>query len=345
MRPAVRVSHPATSTQTTNKHGGSPRAAARPPRRHCSWSPWPYCSAWSRPGLPTANDADVPRRPITVPGPGHPQWVAVPDTDHPSAAEPEHQSNHDPAEPEVTNPAKPPIDQPSLAAEPDQPSLDAAPARPDDPEGLFRHALDLQEQGQATAAAAAYQRADELGHGGAAANLGVLHEQHGDHASRPALLPKSRPTRRPQRRVQPRHRPRRTRPTDRRSRRLPTSRPTRPPQSRRQPRRPPRNPRQPHSRRGLLPQSRPTRRPQRNLQPRRPTPRNRRPNRRPTHLPTRQPTRRPPSLTNGPRSGTPPRGTTRSRSPHRNQRSRPHQPLTHNRHHTRAGTARRRPPA
>ena len=109
-----------------------------------------------------------------------PSWVAVPDTDHPSAAEPEHQSNHDPAEPQVINPAKPPIDQPNLASEPDQPSLDAAPEQPDNPEGWFRHALDLQQQGQATAATAAYQRADELGHGGAAANLGVLHQQHGD---------------------------------------------------------------------------------------------------------------------------------------------------------------------
>jgi tetratricopeptide (TPR) repeat protein len=111
------------------------------------------------------------------------QWVAVPETHHESAAELDDQSNRGSPEPQVIKPTKPPIDQPSPTAKPHQPALAAAPGRPDDPEGWFNHALDLQEQGQATVAIAAYQRADELGHGGAAANLGVLHEQHGDHAA------------------------------------------------------------------------------------------------------------------------------------------------------------------
>ena len=234
----------------------------------------------------------------------------------PSPRQPDDQTNH--AEPEV-----PKHDQ--TIHRPTQPGLRAdrpagAARAPTIPRSWFRHALDLQEQGHATAAAAAYHRADELGHGGAAANLGVLHEQRRRPRHRPALLPKSRPARRPQRGVQPRRRARGTGPTNRRGRRLSASRPTRPPQSRRQPRRPPRNPRRPHSRRAVLPQSRPTRRPQRDLQPRRRTPRNRRPNRRPTRLPTRKPTRRPPSLRNGQGSGQQLEDSSIPR-PHRNERA------------------------
>jgi peptidoglycan hydrolase-like protein with peptidoglycan-binding domain len=94
-----------------------------------------------------------------------PSWVAVPEASHPAT--------HPTDQPEV-----PDHNSPSTTPA----GLTAAPRR-DDPEGWFRHALDLQEQGQATAATAAYHRADELGHGGAAANLGVLHEQQGDHTA------------------------------------------------------------------------------------------------------------------------------------------------------------------
>ena len=50
-------------------------------------------------------------------------------------------------------------------------------------DGAFTHALLLEERGEEIEAIAAYQRADRLGHGAAAANLGVLLEQHGDLAA------------------------------------------------------------------------------------------------------------------------------------------------------------------
>jgi TPR repeat protein len=40
----------------------------------------------------------------------------------------------------------------------------------------------LEEQGDLAAAAATYRRADQLGHGAAACNLGVLLVEQGDHA-------------------------------------------------------------------------------------------------------------------------------------------------------------------
>jgi peptidoglycan hydrolase-like protein with peptidoglycan-binding domain len=57
------------------------------------------------------------------------------------------------------------------------------PGGPDDADGAFTHALLLEEHGDEMGAMAAYQRADGLGHGAAAANLGVLLEQHGDRTT------------------------------------------------------------------------------------------------------------------------------------------------------------------
>ena len=53
----------------------------------------------------------------------------------------------------------------------------------DDADRAFRHALLLEEHGDQIGAMAAYQRADQLGHGAAACNLGVLLEGHGDLAA------------------------------------------------------------------------------------------------------------------------------------------------------------------
>ena len=50
----------------------------------------------------------------------------------------------------------------------------------DDADRAFRHALLLEEQGDQTGAMAAFRRADQLGHGAAASNLGVLLERQGD---------------------------------------------------------------------------------------------------------------------------------------------------------------------
>jgi peptidoglycan hydrolase-like protein with peptidoglycan-binding domain len=57
------------------------------------------------------------------------------------------------------------------------------PGGPDDADGAFTHALLLEEHGDEMGAMAAYQRADGLGHGAAATNLGVLLEQHGDRTA------------------------------------------------------------------------------------------------------------------------------------------------------------------
>jgi peptidoglycan hydrolase-like protein with peptidoglycan-binding domain len=57
------------------------------------------------------------------------------------------------------------------------------PGGPDDADGAFTHALLLEEHGDEMGAMAAYQRADGLGHGAAAANLGVLLERHGDRTA------------------------------------------------------------------------------------------------------------------------------------------------------------------
>jgi peptidoglycan hydrolase-like protein with peptidoglycan-binding domain len=54
------------------------------------------------------------------------------------------------------------------------------PGAPDEADRFFRHALALEEQEELAGAVAAYQRADQLGHGAAAANLGVLLGEHGD---------------------------------------------------------------------------------------------------------------------------------------------------------------------
>jgi peptidoglycan hydrolase-like protein with peptidoglycan-binding domain/Flp pilus assembly protein TadD len=67
--------------------------------------------------------------------------------------------------------------EPLRAGKPDQEG------QPDDADRLFRHALALEEEGELSGAVAAYQRADQLGHGTAASNLGVLLEQHGDAAA------------------------------------------------------------------------------------------------------------------------------------------------------------------
>jgi peptidoglycan hydrolase-like protein with peptidoglycan-binding domain len=50
----------------------------------------------------------------------------------------------------------------------------------DDADRAFRHALLLKEHGDQVGAMAAYRRADQLGHGAAAADLGVLLERQGD---------------------------------------------------------------------------------------------------------------------------------------------------------------------
>ena len=57
------------------------------------------------------------------------------------------------------------------------------PREPDDAGRVFRHALLLEDHGDEMGAMAAYRRADGLGHGAAATNLGVLLEQHGDRAA------------------------------------------------------------------------------------------------------------------------------------------------------------------
>jgi peptidoglycan hydrolase-like protein with peptidoglycan-binding domain len=60
--------------------------------------------------------------------------------------------------------------------------------KPDEADRVFRHAVALEEQGELAGAVAAYQRADQLGHGTAASNLGVLLEQHGDRAAAEACF-------------------------------------------------------------------------------------------------------------------------------------------------------------
>jgi peptidoglycan hydrolase-like protein with peptidoglycan-binding domain len=57
------------------------------------------------------------------------------------------------------------------------------PGEPDDADRAFRHAILLEQRGDQIGAMAAYRRADRLGHGAAASNLGVLLEQHGDRAA------------------------------------------------------------------------------------------------------------------------------------------------------------------
>jgi peptidoglycan hydrolase-like protein with peptidoglycan-binding domain len=53
---------------------------------------------------------------------------------------------------------------------------------PDAAQRAFSDAVVLEEQGDLAAAAATYRRADQLGHGAAACNLGVLLVEQGDHA-------------------------------------------------------------------------------------------------------------------------------------------------------------------
>ncbi len=106
------------------------------------------------------------RRPPIADGDTAPRWVPV--------TGPGDQLINSTEQREVPTQDPPSINQADLAA-----GLE----RPDDAEGWYRLALELQEQDQATAAAAAYRRADELGHGGAAASLGILHDQGGDDAA------------------------------------------------------------------------------------------------------------------------------------------------------------------
>ena len=86
----------------------------------------------------------------------------------------------DPADATVVHP-NPTPNQTTTPAPAITPSPD--PGAPDDADGAFTHALLLEEHGDEMGAMAAYQRADGLGHGAAAANLGVLLEQHGDLAA------------------------------------------------------------------------------------------------------------------------------------------------------------------
>ena len=75
----------------------------------------------------------------------------------------------------------PTLNQTTTVASAITPSPD--PGGAEDADGAFTHALLLEERGEEIEAMAAYQRADRLGHGAAAANLGVLLEQHGDLAA------------------------------------------------------------------------------------------------------------------------------------------------------------------
>ena len=88
----------------------------------------------------------------------------------------------DSADATVVDP-NPTLNQTTTVASAITPSPD--PGGADDADGAFTftHALLLEERGEEIEAMAAYQRADRLGHGAAAANLGVLLEQHGDLAA------------------------------------------------------------------------------------------------------------------------------------------------------------------
>ena len=90
----------------------------------------------------------------------------------------------DPADATVVHP-NPTPNQTTTPAPAITPSPD--PGGPDDADGAFTHALLLEEHGDEMGAMAAYQRADELGHGAAAVNLGVLLEQQGDLAAAEAF--------------------------------------------------------------------------------------------------------------------------------------------------------------
>ena len=72
----------------------------------------------------------------------------------------------------------------TLAQEVDAPAdEEAEPEWMGDPDRAFAHASWLSEHGDPVGAATAYRRADELGHAGAAVNLGVLSEEQGDVAA------------------------------------------------------------------------------------------------------------------------------------------------------------------
>ena len=86
----------------------------------------------------------------------------------------------DPADATVVHPNLTP-NQTTTPASAITPSPD--PGGPDDADGAFTHALLLEKHGDEMGAMAAYQRADGLGHGAAAVNLGVLLEQHGDRTA------------------------------------------------------------------------------------------------------------------------------------------------------------------
>ena len=92
----------------------------------------------------------------------------------------------DPADATVVRPNPTPNQTTTPAAAITPPSAD--PEGPDDADDAYRHGLLLEEYGDEMGAMAAYQRADQLGHGGAACDLGVLLGQRGDLAAAEACF-------------------------------------------------------------------------------------------------------------------------------------------------------------
>ena len=327
-RPSQRAAAPPQPITGPGEHAqdSRPRRKRRAGLRHrrrCSWSPWPcmlgLMLTWLAYRERRRRWTTTERRSPKQPTPG--RWQAIP-------------------EPAVRLGCRPPARTPN--PQPDRstggthralrpstkPAWPPNPNTPHDPESWFRHALHLQQQGHAKAAATAYHRADKLGHGAAAANLGVLHEQQGNHPAAEDCYRRADQRGNPDgafnlavaleeqnqlataaaayKRADQRGHPKAAANLGVLLEAQGDLRGSR----------------------GLLPTRRPTRRPQRHLQPRRHPPRSRRPDRRPTRLPTRQPTRRCPGLRHGPSRSPRARSPTTTRRRHHHPSSQPHPHLT-----------------